>query len=185
MAAPPASFTVAVNVCVAPTLLKATVAGRITIVDGCCATLTAAFPVMLATAARTVVLPLPAAVMRPALETVATLASSVVQITDAPVIGALPASRTVTTTVCVSPTLVNASVVGSMLMVAGCCATVTATLALMLPTAARIVAVPLPTAAMTPALETVATFALSVVQVTAVAIVAPCWSFTVAVTVVV
>ena len=77
---------------------------------------------------------------------------------------------------------VSVTVLAETVSAAGCCATLTVTLAEALPAVARTVVVPLPAAAMTPLPETVATFDCSTDQLTAAFMGAPFWSRTDAVT---
>ena len=128
--------------------------------------MTVAVPLADPDVAVTVAVPSVTAVTNPAVETVATEALDVAQVTVGFEITVPPASVTVATTVAVSPADVKLTLVGARVTDWATWLTVTVAVALADPDVAVMVAVPSATAVTNPADETVATDELDVTQVT-------------------
>ena len=186
MAVPPASFTVAVSVAVAPIDAKESDVGDNSMLARTCETVTADVALAEPEVAVIVAVPAATAVTSPADETVATDAADVDHVTVAPDMADPPVSFTVALSVTVSPNDAKVVVLGETSTVDTTCPTVTADVPVAAPEVAVIVAVPSATAVTSPAADTVATVSADVAHVTvALAIVAPFWSLTVAVSCVV
>ena len=184
MAVPPASFTVAVSVAVAPIDAKESDVGDNSMLARTCEIVTEADALAEPEVAMIVVDPLATAVTRPADETVATDAADVDHVTVAPDMVVPVTSFAVALSVTVSPNDAKVFVLGETSTVDTTCPTVTADIPVAAPEVAVIVAEPLPTEVTRPADETVATDAADVVHVTvAPEIAVPAASFTVALTV--
>ena len=104
MAVPPASFTVAVSVAVAPIDAKESDVGDNSMLARTCATVTADVALAEPEVAVIVAVPSATAVTSPADETVATVAADVDHVTVAPDMVVPPVSFTVALTVTVAPT---------------------------------------------------------------------------------
>ena len=154
-------LTVAVRVTVSPTFREADVLLRVTLVTGVGITVIEQVAVFSPAFAVIVAVPNFLAVTTP-LETVAIVASDVVQIT---VLSVASLGLTVALRVTVSPTFREAKVLLMVTLVTGVATTVIEQVAVLSPALAVIVAVPNFLAVTTP-LETVATVASDVVQVT-------------------
>jgi hypothetical protein len=185
MVFPPESWTIASESLVSPIEAKDTVVAPNVILA---ATLAAGWPTVTVAVALTdpevaviVAVPLATAVMSPADDTVAALVFDELQVTVAPDMAVPPLSLTVGVKVAVSPTDTNDMLVGDRVMDATAWPILTVTVALTDPDVAVMVAVPLATAVMSPADDTVAILVLDEAHVTvAPDIVAEFWSLTVA-----
>ena len=163
--------TVAVRVCVSPTLIDSDVLFKLTLVTETVAavTVTAQVAVLLPSLVLTVIVALPAAfaVTTPEVETVATDVLLEDQVT---VLFVAFEGDTVAVRVCVSPTLIDSDVLFKLTLVTETVAAVTVTLhvAVLLPSLVLTVIVALPAAfaVTTPEVETVATDVLLEDQVT-------------------
>jgi hypothetical protein len=138
----------------------------LTVATGTAVTVTVAVAERPSLVAVMVALPVAFAVTTPVFETVATLVLLLDQATVRPVSVLLLASRSVAVSACVAPTVILGAVGETLTLETATAVTVIATVVDLPPLAAVIVALPAVTAVTIPALETVATELLLLVQVT-------------------